>query len=178
MGFQAERAGKVFGTKYDPMSVMQYSSSAFSKNGRPTIRSKDPRNPIPTDDIYWSDKHINKGMTDNDAFEINNVYSLHKHCEDLGKLWAYGNGKACYDGSCIKKGVRESGNTCKDRQRWDDVTTEDPTTATDTTPYQETTDSRRVVTTEKTRTKESKDGGSIFKKVFGIIHAILKLLAG
>merc|ERR1712127_191702 len=150
--FNAEKGGKVFGTKYDPMSVMQYSSSAFSTNGRPTIVSKRGTDAIPTDDVYWSDKHINKGMTDDDAFEINNVYTLTEWCKENGEEWVYGNEEICDgSGNCIEKGERvENGSTCKSKgNRWiGDLTTESVSEGT-------TESSWRVRTTEARTTEET-----------------------
>merc|ERR1712050_457136 len=120
--FEKDAQGKVFGTEYDPLSIMQIPDSSWSKNYRlPTMRSKNPNNPIPSFKKLWSYKYLDKGLTDNNAFEVNNVYTLAKHCENLGKTWAYGNEQKCTgNGNCIKKGLRVlDGSTCLDLVRND-----------------------------------------------------------
>lgn len=99
--------GDASGTPYDPRSIMQYSAGAFSRNGQPTIRSKDPRNPIPDSNEYWSEEYINRGMTDFDALELNTIYNLHIHCKDKGG-WIFSDSQGN-----IQKGVRATtGSTC------------------------------------------------------------------
>jgi len=187
--FNAEKGGKIFGTKYDPMSVMQYSSSAFSINGRPTIVSKPGTKDIPTDKVYWSQKHINKGMTDDDAFEINNVYTLAKWCEGNGEEWVYGNGETCDgSGNCIKKGERvENGSTCKSKGGRSDLTTTESasegTTTDDDSSDADTstavfTTTAEVSTTEETteETKDQEEGKDWAKSAGKFVQFIIKVL--
>ena len=166
---------------------MQYSSAAFSSNGKPVIRSKAGRIPVPTDEIYWSEQHINKGMTENDAYEINNVYTLNEHCKSSGQTWAYDD-KSCEDrNNCIKKSiVVKDGSTCGNvATAWNGKIIEE-TTENSTIDHLSTATDSHLSTTEATtrggqrpepkEPEKDRDWRGIFRKIFGVVHAILGFL--
>merc|ERR1712001_18803 len=68
-----------------------------------------------------------RGLSDLDAFEINNVYTLAKHCKNKGLVWAYSNGKRCRGdtGNCIRKPNENiqipRGTTCFSKRKMNQI---------------------------------------------------------
>jgi len=66
-----KQQGQTFGTRYDPLSIMQYGEKAFSKNGGKTMVSKDRS-------ITLTEPYQKKGsqiLTRNDIASVKQLYS-------------------------------------------------------------------------------------------------------
>jgi len=184
--FKKEIRGEMFGTEYDAGSVMQYNDESFTRNRRSSDRKKrltiislDPKKTkIPTPWDLRTDEFKAKGLSEWDAFELNNVYNLVNHCKTQNKVWAYDNGKCQkidennkYTGNCIRRPEENvkvpHGSTCKFgttvKPTTQEPTTQEPTTQKPTTQKPTT----QEPTTQKPTTQEPRWHGWVQLKARG-----------
>lgn len=114
--FQIAQGSKSHGTQYEANSIMQYPRESFARrNGDVTMREKPGlRNQkLKSYREYFEESNTDRGFTDTDAYEINNVYTLKTYCESLGKKWYWldestgkpfksGVGKTTPENTCVE----------------------------------------------------------------------------